>query len=238
VTNATIPSIKPALDVNLHPEEMPSWMTMLFAIASGLLAANAYYSQPIAELIANSLGLSSSATGLIVAFTQAGFGIGLFLIVPLGDLMENRRLALMLIGVTALALLTTATSAGPLGYLASAPLVGLGSVAVQVLIPFAAHMAPDRIRARVVGNVMSGLMIARAAGVELRDAGHIVACGVLRLGREHVCPGARVGLGTAEAGANRDDLVSRAPEVNEPPGAHNTHPSAAGTLPGLSVWGV
>jgi len=73
---------------------MPSWLTMLFAIASGLLAANVYYSQPIAELIATSLGLSPSATGLIVAFTQAGFGIGLFLIVPLGDLMENRRLIL------------------------------------------------------------------------------------------------------------------------------------------------
>jgi hypothetical protein len=58
------------------PEEMPTWMTMLFAIASGLLAANIYYSQPIAELIATSLGFSSSATGLIVAFTQAGFGIG------------------------------------------------------------------------------------------------------------------------------------------------------------------
>jgi hypothetical protein len=58
------------------PEEMPSWMTMLFPIASGLLAANIYYSQPIAESIATSLGFSSSVTGLIVAFTQAGFRIG------------------------------------------------------------------------------------------------------------------------------------------------------------------
>jgi predicted MFS family arabinose efflux permease len=84
--------------MNSDPEELPSWMTMLFAIAAGLLAANVYYSQPIAELIATSLGFSSSATGLIVAFTQAGFGIGLFLIVPLGDLMENRRLVPTLIG--------------------------------------------------------------------------------------------------------------------------------------------
>jgi len=159
VTSRAIASIKPALATNLEPDEMPSWMTILFAIASGLLAANVYYSQPIAELIATSLGFSSSATGLIVAFTQAGFGIGLFLIVPLGDLVENRRLVLTLIGVTALALLTTAASAGPLAYLASALLVGLGSVAVQVLIPFAAHMAPERVRGRVVGNVMSGLMI-------------------------------------------------------------------------------
>ena len=159
MTNTAIPSMKPAFDMNPHPEEMPSWLTMLFAIASGLLAANVYYSQPIAELIAASLGLSPSATGPIVAFTQAGFGIGLFLIVPLGDLLENRRLVLALIGFTALALLTIATSAAPTLYLASALLVGLGSVAVQILIPFAAHMAPERVRGRVVGNVMSGLMI-------------------------------------------------------------------------------
>ena len=163
MTNSAIASTKPALVVNSDPEEMPSWMTMLFAIAAGLLAANVYYSQPIAELIAASLGFSSSATGLIVAFTQAGFGIGLFLIVPLGDLMENRRLVLTLTAVTALALLTTAISAAPTAYLASALLVGLGSVAVQVLIPFAAHMAPERVRGRVVGNVMIGIMLARPA---------------------------------------------------------------------------
>jgi len=163
VTNSAIASTKPALVVNSDPEQMPSWMTMLFAIAAGLLAANVYYSQPIAELIAASLGFSSSATGLIVAFTQAGFGIGLFLIVPLGDLMENRRLVLTLTAVTALALLTTAISAAPTAYLASALLVGLGSVAVQVLIPFAAHMAPERVRGRVVGNVMIGIMLARPA---------------------------------------------------------------------------
>jgi len=163
VTNRAIASTKPALVVNSDLEEMPSWMTMLFAIAAGLLAANVYYSQPIAELIAASLGFSSSATGLIAAFTQAGFGIGLFLIVPLGDLMENRRLVLTLTAVTALALLTTAISAAPTAYLASALLVGLGSVTVQVLIPFAAHMAPERVRGRVVGNVMIGIMLARPA---------------------------------------------------------------------------
>ena len=163
MTNSAIASTKPALVVNSDLEEMPSWMTMLFAIAAGLLAANVYYSQPIAELIAASLGFSSSATGLIAAFTQAGFGIGLFLIVPLGDLMENRRLVLTLTAVTALALLTTAISAAPTAYLASALLVGLGSVAVQVLIPFAAHMAPERVRGRVVGNVMIGIMLARPA---------------------------------------------------------------------------
>lgn len=142
-----------------EPDGMSSWMTMLFATACGVLAANVYYSQPIAQLIGNSLGFSPPATGLIVAFTQVGFGMGLFLIVPLGDLIENRRLVLTLIGVVAVALLGAAASAGPLMYLVSTLLVGLGSVAVQVLIPYAAHMAPEPVRGRVVGNVMSGLMI-------------------------------------------------------------------------------
>ena len=60
-------------------------MTAFFAVACGLMVANVYYSQPIAAPIGASLGLSPSATGLVVTATQAGFGIGLLLIVPLGD---------------------------------------------------------------------------------------------------------------------------------------------------------
>jgi predicted MFS family arabinose efflux permease len=142
-----------------HPDGMSAGMTMLFAIACGLIVANVYYSQPVAGWIAASLGFSSSTTGLIVACTQAGFGVGLLLIVPLGDLIENRRLVLILLGITTVALLSAAASTEPLVYLVSALLIGLGSVAVQVLVPYAAHMAPESIRGRVVGNVMSGLMI-------------------------------------------------------------------------------
>ena len=97
----------------------------LLATACGLLAANVYYSQPIAGSIAVSLGLAPAKTGLIVALTQAGFGAGLLLIVPLGDLIENRRLILMLIGVSAVALLGCALSTRPLTYL-SASLLGHG----------------------------------------------------------------------------------------------------------------
>jgi predicted MFS family arabinose efflux permease len=144
---------------SIAPVAISPWMTTLLATACGLLAANVYYSQPVARLIADSIGLAPSATGLIVAFTQAGFGTGLLLIVPLGDLIENRRLVLILVAVTAAALSGAAASGGPLTYLVSALLVGLGSVAVQVLVPYAAHMAPEPVRGRVVGNVMSGLMI-------------------------------------------------------------------------------
>jgi predicted MFS family arabinose efflux permease len=138
---------------------VPGWLTVLLATACGLLACNVYSPQPIAGPIAASLGIPPSATGIIVTFTQVGFGAGLLLIVPLADLVENRRLVLILIGIAAAALLGAAFSTNSLTYLVSALLVGVGSVAVQVLVPYASHIAPEAIRGRVVGNVMSGLMI-------------------------------------------------------------------------------
>ena len=117
-------------------------LTVLLAAACGLIAANVYYAQPLAGPIGAALGLSPAATGLIVTLTQIGYGAGLLLIVPLGDLVENRRLVLTMIGVATLALLGAALSTQPLPFLASALLIGLGSVAVQVLVPYAAHMAP------------------------------------------------------------------------------------------------
>jgi predicted MFS family arabinose efflux permease len=138
---------------------MPAWLAPLLALACGLIAANLYLAQPLAGPISAALGLSPQAAGLIVMLTQAGYGIGLLLVVPLGDLMENRRLAVVLISLAALALLAAALATHPALFLAAALAVGLGSVAVQVLVPYAAHLAPEAVRGRVVGNVMSGLLL-------------------------------------------------------------------------------
>jgi MFS family permease len=73
-------------------------MTLLLAFACGLIAANLYYAQPLAGPIGVALGLSPGATGLVVTLTQIGYGIGLLFVVPLGDLLETRRLVLTLIG--------------------------------------------------------------------------------------------------------------------------------------------
>jgi predicted MFS family arabinose efflux permease len=135
------------------------WLILLLAAACGLIAANIYYAQPLAGPIGAALGLSPGATGLIVTMTQIGYGVGLLLVVPLGDLVENRRLTLTLVGIAALALLGGALSSRPLAFLVSAWCIGLGSVAVQVLVPYAAHLAPEAVRGRVVGNVMSGLLL-------------------------------------------------------------------------------
>jgi predicted MFS family arabinose efflux permease len=135
------------------------WLTFLLAAACGLTAANIYYAQPLAGPIGAALGLSAEATGLIVTLTQIGYGLGLLLIVPLGDLIENRRLTLVLLAIATLALLGAGLSTQPLPFLLSALGIGIGTVAVQVLVPYAAHLAPEAVRGRVVGNVMSGLML-------------------------------------------------------------------------------
>ena len=148
-------------------------MTFMFAAACGLVAANLYYGQPLAGPISQSLGFSPAATGLIVTLTQIGYGLGLLLIVPLGDLLENRKLVLTLVALAAIALVGAALAWSPSLFLLASLCIGLASVAVQVLVPFAAHMAPDASRGAVVGNVMSGLlcgiMLARPAASFLSE---------------------------------------------------------------------
>ena len=105
----------------LPPQQAaPSWLLMLLAAACGLIAANIYYAQPLAGPISASLGLSPAAAGLIVTLTQIGYGLGLLFIVPLGDLIENRRLTLTLLALVTLSLLAAGLSTHPAPFLLSA----------------------------------------------------------------------------------------------------------------------
>ncbi len=141
------------------PEAVPGWMIALLAAACGLIAANLYYAQPLIGLIAPAIGLSRNAASLIVTLTQLGYCTGLLLLVPLGDLVENRRLTLLTLAGAVLALVVAAMSTSAPWFLAASLAIGLGSVAVQMLVPIASHLAPDASRGRVVGNVMSGLLL-------------------------------------------------------------------------------
>lgn len=143
----------------MHEPAASPWVTLLMAAACGLIAANIYYAQPLVGLISADLGMSPGAAGLIVTMTQIGYGAGLLFLVPLGDLIENRKLILWVMGLAVVALSGAMLATNSLQFLASALLIGLGSVAVQILVPFAAHLAPEARRGRVVGNVMSGLMV-------------------------------------------------------------------------------
>ena len=141
------------------PADMPGWLTLLLATACGLVVANLYYAQPVLGPISQALGLSVGAAGLIVTLTQLAYGAGLLLIVPLGDLLENRRLVTAVLALCTAGLAIASQAASPPPFFLAAIAIGLGAVAVQILVPYAASLAPAASRGRVVGNVMSGLLL-------------------------------------------------------------------------------
>ncbi|AJO57200.1 MULTISPECIES: MFS transporter [Bacillus] len=134
-------------------------LTLLLATACGIIVANLYYAQPLVGLISKAIGLSPSSAGLIVTLTQIGYVAGLLFLVPLGDIIENKKLVVTSLLLSAAALTLTAFVKHGTLFLAAAFFVGLGSIAAQVLVPFASYLASDAARGRVVGNVMSGLLL-------------------------------------------------------------------------------
>lgn len=135
------------------------WVILILATACGIIVANLYYAQPLVGPISSAIGLSSGAAGLIVTLTQIGYGIGLLFIVPLGDILENRKLVVASLFLTTAALAIAAMGKSSALFLTASLFIGLGSVAAQVLVPYAAHFSPEATRGRNVGNVMSGLLL-------------------------------------------------------------------------------
>jgi len=144
------------------------------AAATGALAANLYYAQPLIASIAPEIGVGPGLAGTVVSVTQIGYGVGLFFLVSLTDLVESRRLVMLALAVTTLALIGEAVSGSAIPFFASALLVGLASTGAQVLVPFASHLAPPETRGRIVGNVMAGLLtgilLARPASLFIASA--------------------------------------------------------------------
>jgi predicted MFS family arabinose efflux permease len=155
-------------------------MVMLLATATGLIVASLYYAQTLVGPISASTGLSAEAAGLIVTLTQIGYCIGLLFIVPLGDLLENRRLIFTGLLFTSAMLVMAAFSSSAWMFLTAALGIGLGSVAAQIIVPFAAHMSKEATRGVTVGKVVSGLllgiMLARPVASLVADASnwHVV----------------------------------------------------------------
>ncbi|MEA0552052.1 MFS transporter [Lysinibacillus irui] len=149
----------PNITKQTFEKNIPSWLTFLLATACGIIVANLYYAQPLVGVISSSIGLSANSSGFIVTLTQIGYVVGLLFIVPLGDILENRKLVVSSLLITAVALIITALSKQTWLFLAASFVIGLGSVATQVLVPFASYLASDSSRGRVVGNVMSGLLL-------------------------------------------------------------------------------
>jgi predicted MFS family arabinose efflux permease len=134
-------------------------LTLLFAFAVGVIIINLTAAQPLAGPVAHALELRAGLSGLVAMVPQLGYAIGMLFLVPLADLLENRRLTVITLACCAAMLALAATAMNAPLFLLAVCLAGAASCAIQILVPLAAHMAhPDR-RGSAVGNVMSGVML-------------------------------------------------------------------------------
>lgn len=131
----------------------------LFALATGVIVLSLYQAQPLIGQIGTSLGLSAAVADLVSTLTLLGYAAGLFLLVPLCDIFESRRLILFTLAANALALLLAASPVPVAVFLAASFFTGLTATAIQMLIPMAAAMSAESQRGRVIGNIMSGMML-------------------------------------------------------------------------------
>jgi predicted MFS family arabinose efflux permease len=134
-------------------------VTFVLAFACALTVANLYYAQPLIALIGSVLDVPAAAIGLFVTLTQIGYGLGLLLIVPLGDLIENRKLIVVCLGVATVALAAMAAAHTAAVFLAATFALGCACTAIQVLLPYSAHFTTEAERGRVIGTLTSGLML-------------------------------------------------------------------------------
>ncbi|WNI15956.1 MFS transporter [Actinacidiphila sp. ITFR-21] len=140
------------------PQGPPRSLIVLLAVSCGLTVANLYYAQPLLSELRHDFGISPVTAGGLVTATQIGYAVGLLLLVPLGDVLEKRRLTTVLLSVTVAALVLGGLAPDFPVLLAASLVMGPTLVVTQILVPFAADLAPDASRGRVVGQVMSGLL--------------------------------------------------------------------------------
>lgn len=132
---------------------------MVMSVASAMAVANLYYNQPLLADIGRSFQVSVREVGFIPMLTQVGYAVGLFLFVPLGDVLERRRLILGMLGAVSVALVGAALAPSVFWLSVASLLVGITTIVPQLLVPLAAHLARPEERGKVVGTVMSGLLI-------------------------------------------------------------------------------
>ncbi|OJV91362.1 MAG: MFS transporter [Chloroflexi bacterium 54-19] len=141
------------------PTGLSGKLVLFLAIAGGLSVANLYYCQPLLVAIGNEFKVSDGQAGIISTLAQVGYGLGLLFIVPLGDAMERRNLIFRTLLAVSLALFGVAVAPNFIWLSIVITLVGITTVVPQLIVPLAASMARPAERGRVIGNVMSGLLV-------------------------------------------------------------------------------
>ncbi|SAI07874.1 MFS transporter [Enterobacter hormaechei] len=134
-------------------------LILLMSVATGLAVASNYYAQPLLDTIARAFDLSASSAGFIVTAAQLGYAAGLLFLVPLGDMFERRMLIVSMTLLAAGGMLITASSQSLTMMIIGTALTGLFSVVAQILVPLAATLTSPEKRGKVVGTIMSGLLL-------------------------------------------------------------------------------
>ncbi|WP_160716563.1 MFS transporter [Chitinophaga solisilvae] len=138
---------------------LSKWNIMMMALCTGLIVANIYYSQPLLVLISEEFGVSESNAGQITFFTQIGYALGLFFCVPLGDKLERKSQIIVMTLIAMLALTAAGFSQNVTMLKVTGLLIGFASVSPQLILPLAAHLTDPSSRGKVIGTIMSGLLV-------------------------------------------------------------------------------
>ena len=139
-------------------DRLSTAQVLLMAVAAGVSVANIYYNQPILNDIATSLHMNEAAAGSIAVLSQAGYGLGLFFLIPLGDKLNRKKLVLGLLSALVLFLLLTTFATAAWQIQAASLFIGVLSVSAQIILPMAATLNRDT-RGKTLGTIFSGILI-------------------------------------------------------------------------------
>ena len=141
------------------PAPLTPALVLTFALGCGLAVGNLYYAQPLTHVIGREFQVGDAQSSTIVTLTQLGYVCGLFLLAPLGDLLENRKTITVIFSGAVISALAMVSVRSFSALLTASFALGFSSVIAQMLVPFAAHLAPPEKRGQIVGKVMSGLLM-------------------------------------------------------------------------------
>ena len=138
---------------------LSKWHVLALAVTCAALIANLYFVQPIAQEVTTSLGMPLQQAGLLTTLPLLGYGVGLLMIVPLGDMVENRRLILIMIAAEALSMFMLWWAPNAALFLFVSFVAGLAATAIQVILPYTSQFFSGAEQGRAVGRLVSGVML-------------------------------------------------------------------------------
>lgn len=143
----------------VEPKKTSTFLIIMLAVASGMAVGNLYWAQPLLAQITSSFGIDTAQGGFLIMATQIGYALGLFFIVPLGDVLHRRKLifTMMILSVIALIAVSLAPSFAALAF--SLACLGLVTISGQIIMPLTGDISSPAERGKNVGIISGGITI-------------------------------------------------------------------------------